>query len=210
MKDRTNIIGYSGHAFVAIECIKSLGGIINGYCDIEEKVDNPYNLLYLGKETDLTVLKSLERFSCFIAIGDNIIREKIYLNLSNSGEIKFINAIHKSALISPTTHIGKQVMISPNVCINALAQIGTGVICNTASIIEHECKIGNFAHIAPGATLAGNVTVGARSFIGANSVIREGIKIGKDVIVGAGSVVIKDIPNGQTVVGNPAQLIKIK
>jgi sugar O-acyltransferase (sialic acid O-acetyltransferase NeuD family) len=99
-------------------------------------------------------------------------------------------------------------MISPNVTINALAKIGIGAICNTYSIIEHECIIGDFAHIAPGAVLCGNVKVGENSFVGAKSVIRENITIGKNVIIGAGSVVVKDIPDNVKVVGNPARIIK--
>jgi len=56
--------------------------------------------------------------------------------------------------------------------------------------------------------LCGNVKVGTRSFIGANSVIKQGVTIGDDVIVGAGSVVISDIQNRTTVVGNPARILK--
>ena len=55
--------------------------------------------------------------------------------------------------------------------------------------------------------LAGNVFVGERSFIGANSVVKQGVKIGKDVMIGAGSVVISDIPDGKKVVGNPSKSI---
>ena len=99
------------------------------------------------------------------------------------------------------------VMIAPNVSINALAKIGIGAICNTYSVIEHECIIGDFAHIGPGAILCGNVHVGENSFVGAKSVVRENIHIGKNVLIGAGSVVVKDIPDNCKVVGNPARII---
>ncbi|HPN57619.1 MAG TPA: DapH/DapD/GlmU-related protein, partial [Chitinophagaceae bacterium] len=71
--------------------------------------------------------------------------------------------------------------------------------------IDHECIIGDFTHIAPGAVLCGNVKVGRNTFIGANSVIRQGIIIGDNVTIGAGTVVVKDVPDGATVVGNPAK-----
>jgi acetyltransferase-like isoleucine patch superfamily enzyme len=60
-------------------------------------------------------------------------------------------------------------------------------------------------HIAPGAVLAGNISVGENSFIGANSVVRQGVKIGSGVILGAGSVVIKNIPDNEIWAGNPAK-----
>lgn len=63
-------------------------------------------------------------------------------------------------------------------------------------------------HIAPGVVLAGNVTVGENSFIGANSVLKQDVKIGSGVTVGAGSVVIKDIPDNEIWVGNPAKKLK--
>lgn len=44
--------------------------------------------------------------------------------------------------------------------------------------------------------------------IGAGATILPGITIGKNALVGAGAVVTKDVPDGATVVGNPARIIK--
>ena len=63
-----------------------------------------------------------------------------------------------------------------------MANIGKGCIINTGAVIEHETYIGNYAHIAPGSVLAGNVTIGDSSFIGANTVVREGIMIGNNAV----------------------------
>jgi acetyltransferase-like isoleucine patch superfamily enzyme len=46
--------------------------------------------------------------------------------------------------------------------------------------------------------------------IGSNATILCGIRICKNAIIGAGAVVTKDVPNGATVVGNPARIIKNK
>ena len=53
-------------------------------------------------------------------------------------------------------------------------------------------------------TVAGGVTVGERSWIGAGATVIQQIEIGADVTVGAGSVVIRNVPWGSTVVGVPA------
>lgn len=50
--------------------------------------------------------------------------------------------------------------------------------------------------------------IGARCFIGGNSLILPGVEIGDNCIVGAGSVVTKSVPAGSIVAGNPAQVIR--
>lgn len=198
------IVGYSGHAFVIIDILLSAGRLVTAYCDAAEKALNPYHLEYLGKESE--VINKLKKFDFFACVGHNGIREKIHTNLSQYLGNP-INAIHPSAVISSSVKMSDGIMIAANATLNPLVEIGRGVICNTSTSIDHECIIGDFTHIAPGAVLCGNVTVGRSSFIGANSVIRQGITIGNNVIIGAGTVVVKDIPDGATVVGNPARNI---
>ena len=198
------LVGYSGHAFVAYELLRSAGIAVEAYCDTIEKELNPFGLAYLGPESSEKVFAALKEKGFFISVGDNTIRRKIFEELASKGILP-INAIHKSSIISPDAGLhANGVMISAGVIINPLAKIGKGAILNTGAIIEHECNVGAFAHIGPGATLCGNVTVGENSFIGAGSVVRQGITIGKNVMVGAGSVVVKDVADASTVMGCPA------
>jgi acetyltransferase-like isoleucine patch superfamily enzyme len=52
------------------------------------------------------------------------------------------------------------------------------------------------------------VTVGEETFIGSGVTVVSGVKIGKKANIGAGSVVIRDVKDGETVFGNPAQVIE--
>lgn len=196
------VIGYSGHAYVAIDILHCAGRQVTGYCDQEEKQYNPYQLIYLGREEE--AIKKLGEFDYFPSVGHNGIREKIFLQLSKSLGSP-VNAIHPGALVASSVQTGSGVMIAANATVNPLVKIGDGVICNTACIIDHECVIGAFSHIAPGAVLCGNIKVGRNTFVGANAVIHQGITIGNNVTIGAGTVVIRDIPDDATVIGNPAQ-----
>lgn len=200
------IIGYSGHAFIAIDIFASKEVPVKAYFEAKEKEYNPYQLSYKGIDSAKQIESIKEEMDFFIGIGDNTIRRKVYENLAVHIDA-YINAIHDSAVIAKNVQLEKGIMVAANAVINPLAQIGTGVICNTGSIIEHECKVGDFAHISPGAVLCGNVEIGDNSFIGANTVVKHGIRIGKNVVVGAGSVVIRDIEDNQTVVGNPTRKI---
>ena len=197
------LFSYSGHAFVVADILIKSGETILGYLEKEPKTQNPFKLKHLGFETDEAVKKLLKKHPAFIANGDNKMRKKVF-ELMNA-ECEFINAIHPSAIIGSHVEMGISTMVGANVVINPCTNIGNGVILNTGCLIEHECMIADFVHIAPGAVLCGNVKVGEGSFVGANAVVKQGISIGKNCVIGAGAVVIKNVEDGKTVVGNPAK-----
>jgi sugar O-acyltransferase (sialic acid O-acetyltransferase NeuD family) len=200
MQNEIILIGYSGHAFVVADILIQSGETVMGYCEQNEKQLNPFRLKYMGMQTDEAVKKSLKKYSHFVAIGDNAVRKRIYESVQHDFEI--CNAIHPSSIVATHVQMGSGTMIGANCIINPLARIGNAVICNTGSIIEHECIIEDYVHLAPGSVLCGNVTVGEGSFIGANAVIKQGITIGKNCIIGAGSVILKNVEDGKVVVGN--------
>ena len=196
------LIGYSGHSFGCIEVAMNQDFSIVGYHDLLEKVSNPYNLKYLGHEDNID-----SNNKPFIAVGDNIIRRKIYEKFKSNNIFLNTTLIHSDTIISKSSSIEEQAFISAGVIINPLVKIGIGSIINTGAIIEHNCSIGKFSHIAPGAVLAGNVSIGSGCMIGANAVIKQGVKVGDNVIIGAGAVVLKNVNSDTIFVGNPAKQI---
>lgn len=83
--------------------------------------------------------------------------------------------------------------------------LGRGVLVNTRASIHHECSVGDYSEIGPGAILLGNVKIGKKCRIGAGAIILPGITLGNEVVVGAGAVVTKSITSNFTVVGVPAK-----
>ena len=208
MPDKIVIIGYSGHAYVVIECALDAGLDIEYYCDKKIAKTNPFDLKYLGFEEDIDFPGWKENFQFILGIGDNNIRDKISRTVLNHNK-SLLNVIHPSSSISKHFKMGIGNFISRNVSINPLVSIGNFCILNTSCVIEHECQIGDCVHVAPGAIIAGNVEIGDYAFIGANSVVKQGTKIGANAIIGAGSVVLKDVLENETIVGNPGRVLRI-
>ena len=199
------LIGYSGHAFVVCDILDFQHATVEGYCEKNKKENNPYDLMYLGQEKDC--LDSIRKHEYFVAIGDNGLRRTISQNLMAELDFLPIKAIHSSSIVSESADLAQGVMIGPGAVVNSQVVVGSGTICNTRSVVEHECEIGEYCHIAPGAVLCGAVILGEGSFIGAGAVVKEGVIIGSKVLIGAGTVVIKDIPDNSVVVGNPQRFI---
>ena len=200
------LVGYSGHGLVVADTAFENNLKLIGYTEKSIIEVNPFMLEYLGNESNQEFKGWDLDVGFLLGIGDNLIREKLFIQILNKGK-KVISLINSTSTISSFATIGDGVFVNRNVSINAFSHIGNNVLLNTGCIIEHECLIGDSAHIAPGAVLAGNVEIGERTFIGANSVIKQGVKIGKDVVVGAGSVVLNNIPSEKKWVGNPGRFI---
>jgi len=92
--------------------------------------------------------------------------------------------------------------------VNIDSRIGRHVITSTTASIDHDCYIRDFSHIAPKATLCGNVEIGYGTLVGAGSIIHPGIKIGEWCTIGIGTTVMRDVPDFSVVIGNPGRILK--
>jgi sugar O-acyltransferase (sialic acid O-acetyltransferase NeuD family) len=137
-----------------------------------------------------------------IAIGDLAVRKKVAEQFSslwwgnvNAGTEYGKNEIKHGSIICPGT------------ILTCDSFIGRHVIINLNCTIGHDCVIGDFVTISPGANISGNVTIGNLCYIGSNAVIRDKITICDNVTIGAGGVVVKDITEPGVYVGNPVKKI---
>ena len=77
--------------------------------------------------------------------------------------------------------------------------------------IEDDVQIGSHCAIYSVSTIdgkEGKVVLKKNCRIGSHSVVMPGVTVGKNAVVGAMSFVNQDVPDGATVVGVPAQVIK--
>ena len=102
-----------------------------------------------------------------IAIGDNAKRRQVALeNEGMRPAVVYGRAIHPSAQVPASVSVGIGTVIMANVVVQIGATIGKHVILNTSCVVDHDCVIGDYAHIAPGAHLCGHVEIGEGTLVG--------------------------------------------
>jgi serine O-acetyltransferase len=79
--------------------------------------------------------------------------------------------------------------------------INTNVRAGRNLVIYHGVTLGEERHKSP--------TLGDNVYIGAGAKVIGGVRIGSDVRIGANAVVTKDVPDGATVVGIPARIVRM-
>lgn len=149
-------------------------------------------------------LASLAPFRFLVGIGNNEVRQRLFLELQKIGTPLTLR--HPFSCVSPTATIGHGVVIMPGVVVNTGAKIGDNVILNTSCSVDHDCEIGAHSHLCPGVHLAGNVTVGPGTMIGTGTAVIPGVCIGANCTIGAGAVVVRDMPNCAIAYGSPCRV----
>lgn len=204
------LIGGGGHCLTVIDSLNQTDYHKIGIIDTPDKIGQEVcGIPVVGCDGDLSSLRD-EYDNAFISlgsIGSCEIRMMLAKKLTDlSYAIPYI--IHTTASVSTDACINYGVLIGPHASVNAYSEIAYMCIINTGSIVEHQCIIEPYTHIAPGAILCANVKVGEGSHIGAGSVVRQGISIASNVLVGIGSVVTGDIPGNVVAYGNPCRVIE--
>jgi sugar O-acyltransferase (sialic acid O-acetyltransferase NeuD family) len=144
------------------------------------------------------------------AFGSNPLRREMVARITSlyGDALVPFTLIHPHTCIGEDNAIGAGTCLAPGVIVTAKTTVGRHCILNVKVSISHDCKIGDFVNINPGATVCGSVTVGDGVYIGTGATVKERISIGAWSIIGAGAVVVRDIPPNVTAVGVPARVIK--
>lgn len=204
------IIGAGGHAKVVVDALIASGRQVLGLVASEPtwgihlevlpglKVLGTDALLrnYSPKEFDL--VNGLGGVDC------TGLRRRLQERLEAEGWY-FSGVRHPAALVSQFADVSASVQLLAGCVIQAGARIGVGSIINTAAVVEHDCVLETYVHVAPRAVLCGNTRIGCNSHVGVGSIVRQGLKLGPETLVGAGAVVVKDFGGQGTLIGIPAK-----
>jgi len=207
---RCLVWGAGGHAKVVAEILRLRCWEVVGFIDdvnADRKGREFYGAAVLGGREVLDDLLSSGVKNAVVGFGDNRLRVKIAGELSGRG-FDLVSAIHPGATCASDVSIGEGSVVASGAVIGPSTRVGCQVIVNTQASLDHDCVIGEGAHIGPGAIVTGVVDVGECAWIGAGAVIADHKTIGADSVVGAGAVVVKDVPASVVAVGVPARVTR--
>ena len=157
----------------------------------------------------------LSELSYVIGIGDNVARRKVAERFYK--KVRFTNLIHPSATFGREQRerldhsVG--VIVAAGVRLTSSIEVGNFVILNQNVTVAHDCEVGRYVHIAPGANVSGNVHLGVGCWVGAGAVINQGtighkLTVGQGTVIGSAAVIIGDCEPNAVYVGVPAKRIK--
>jgi sugar O-acyltransferase (sialic acid O-acetyltransferase NeuD family) len=204
------VLGGGGHAKVLINLLAKLNWKIVGYTDEQDR-GAILGAPYVGDDAVLPDLRSTHH-ACLVAVGLGKIdasSARVYL-------YRKIRALGFDCpvIVSPRAVVNEEVVFGAGTAVFDGAVVNTGTVAgslcimNTNSTVEHDCRLGDNVHVAPGATVCGSVAIGNDCMIGAGSTIMQEVTVCPGSLVGAGAVVVSDIESPGVYAGNPARRIR--
>jgi acetyltransferase-like isoleucine patch superfamily enzyme len=85
--------------------------------------------------------------------------------------------------------------------------VGEGTIVDVGAVVAHDCYLGAFSHLSPGACLSGVVHLTENVMVGVGAALNSHVTVGRNTIIAAGAAVMNDVPDDVVVSGVPAKVI---
>lgn len=180
---------------------------VKGFLDINEHSLDGFKGYppILGNENTYDIQKE----DIFItAIGNNELRKKVVdIIVARGGG--FITLKHNTSIIHTNAEIGEGCLIQPNAVIGADTRIGCHSYIQNGAILGHDAHVGSFCRIDCNVMFVGGTSCEDFVTVHTSSVINHNVVIGNNAVVGACSFVIRKVKPGNTVLGNPARVLKV-
>ncbi|WP_160309512.1 acetyltransferase [Lysobacter capsici] len=139
-----------------------------------------------------------------LAVGSPQARQRMRESLP--AQTQYPTLVHPNAKVHRSTSLGEGSIVCEGCIVTCDIRIGRHVNLDRMTTIGHDSVLGDFVTAAPAVVVSGNCMVGASTYLGTNSCLREKISIPADSIIGMGAVVISSLTAPGVYVGNPARL----
>lgn len=163
-----------------------------------------YGVPFLGAVHTISSLPPLTQY--VIGIGSPAARHAIDTRVTAVGR-KAATLRHPQTSVGRAVDIAPGCILFPGVHVTNHVTLGRHVHLSRNSTVAHDCRVGGYTFVAPGAVASGSVTLGEGVYIGTGAVLNPGVSIGANATVGSGAAVIHDVAPDTTVVGVPARAL---
>ncbi|ENM5726505.1 acetyltransferase [Vibrio mimicus] len=195
------LIGGGGHASVLADILLGQGREILAVISPD---DLSLRAVFAGL-VHLTQDEEVKRFSpdsVYLVNGigmlpRSMLRQRVNQQFLELG-YQFETVIASDAHVSLFATIRSGAQILPGARVQTGAVIGEHTIVNSGALVEHDCQIGAYNHIAPRATLCGAVCTREAVYIGANATVIQGLVLESQSVVGAGAIVNRSLMKNYT------------
>jgi UDP-N-acetylbacillosamine N-acetyltransferase len=143
----------------------------------------------------------------YIPCAGNNRRRSAQLRELMAADLPLATIVSPSATLGCGATVGPGSFVGNHAHVGPLARIGAGCILNTGATVEHDCVVGDCAHVSIHSTMAGYSVLGDRAFLGAGAVVIDKVSVASDVVIGAGGVVVRPIDSGGVYAGVPVRRI---
>ncbi len=197
-----SVLGAGGHGRVVASALRASGHHVGGFYDDDPRL---WGRLVDGVAV-LGPIIGVDRSAApraVIAIGDNATRQRIEASL----DLEWVTVQHPASWVAPEATVGSGTVLCAGAIVQPGAAVAGHVILNTNTVVDHDARVDDYAHISAAHLGAGSVAERG-VLLGLGSVVLPDVRIGAWATVGAGAVVVSDVHSGDTVVGIPARPIQ--
>lgn len=206
---RVVVIGAGGHGREVFswvrDCSRDLGLEFVGFLDDGAPAAERLARLKAAHLGGLEALVAMSGVVHYVGIGDPVVRREVADRARGAGSVAGPPLVHPGAHVGPDVLVGEGSVIAPGVVLTTNVRVGRHVYLGANVVIGHDTEIDDFVSVYPGATISGEVRVGAAALIGTNATIIQGLRVGAGATLGAGGAAVRDISAGVTTVGVPAR-----
>jgi sugar O-acyltransferase (sialic acid O-acetyltransferase NeuD family) len=209
---RLLVVGAGAQARYVLNSIRLLRdttvvGLIDSFENRDIWGSDVHGARVLGGLAALDDIPPDEALRVVVAVSNLAQKRELVKRLTSRG-FRFRSVFHPSAVIASPVRIADGCIINSGVVIENDAELGCHVLVHAGTVIEHDNVLEDYVNIGPGVKTGGRVRFREGAIVYTGATVIPNIVVGREAIIGAGAVVIRDVPDGATVAGVPARMLR--